>query len=62
MKLANGSKLRITDFELEANCELQTSSLSSNLSVQDDGPKGRPNNLPQPAWRLAELFFQSDLS
>ncbi len=26
------------------------------------GPKGRPNNLPQPAWRLAELFFWSDLS
>jgi hypothetical protein len=25
------------------------------------GPKGRPNNL-QSAWRLAELFFQSDLS
>ncbi len=27
-----------------------------------NGPKGRPNNLPQPAWRLAELFFWSDLS
>ncbi len=27
-----------------------------------DEPKGRPNNLPQPAWRLAELFFWSDLS
>jgi hypothetical protein len=27
-----------------------------------NGPKGRPNNLPQPAWRLAELFFRSDLS
>jgi hypothetical protein len=27
-----------------------------------DGPEGRPNNLPQPAWRLAELFFWSDLS
>jgi hypothetical protein len=26
------------------------------------GPKGRPNNLPQSAWRLAELFFWSDLS
>ncbi len=27
------------------------------------GPsEGRPNNLPQPAWRLAELFFWSDLS
>jgi hypothetical protein len=21
------------------------------------GPEGRPNNLPQPAWRLAELSF-----
>ena len=27
-----------------------------------DGPKGCPNNLPQLAWRLAELFFQSDMS
>jgi hypothetical protein len=27
-----------------------------------NGPKGRPNNLPQPAWRLAGLFFWSDLS
>ncbi len=26
------------------------------------GPKGHPNNLPQPAWRLAELFFWSGLS
>jgi hypothetical protein len=36
MKLAKGSKLRITNFELEATQELQTSSLSSKLSVQDD--------------------------
>jgi hypothetical protein len=35
MKLAKGSKLRITNFELEANWELQTSSLSSKLSVRD---------------------------
>ncbi len=27
-----------------------------------NGPKGHPNNLPQPAWRLAELFFWSYLS
>ncbi len=27
-----------------------------------NGPKGHPNNLPQSAWRLAELFFWSDLS
>ncbi len=26
------------------------------------GPEGRPNNLPQPAWGLTELFFWSDLS
>ncbi len=26
------------------------------------GPKGHPNNLPQPAWHLAELSFWSDLS
>ncbi len=30
--------------------------------VVNIGPEGRPNNLPQPAWRLAELFFRSDLS
>jgi hypothetical protein len=36
MKLAKGSKLPITIFELEANRELQTSSLSSKLSVRDD--------------------------
>ncbi len=36
MKLAKGSKLRVTTFELEATRELQTSSLSSKLSVQDD--------------------------
>jgi hypothetical protein len=36
MKLAKGSKLRITTFELEATRELQTSSLSSKLSVRDD--------------------------
>ncbi len=27
-----------------------------------NGPEGHPNNLPQPAWHLAELFFWSDLS
>ncbi len=27
-----------------------------------DGPEGRPNSLPQPAWHLAELFFWSDMS
>ncbi len=26
------------------------------------GPEGRPNNLPQPAWRITELFFWSDTS
>ncbi len=26
------------------------------------GPKGCPNILPQPAWRLVELFFWSNLS
>ncbi len=31
-------------------------------SGDGSGPKGRPNNLPQPAWCLAELFFWSDLS
>ncbi len=33
-----------------------------NLVLLYNGPKGRPNNLPQPAWRLVELFFWSDLS
>ncbi len=36
MKLAKGRKLRLTNFDLEATHELQTSSLSSKLSVQDD--------------------------
>jgi hypothetical protein len=36
MKLAKGSKLCITTFELEATRELQPSSLSSKLSVQDN--------------------------
>jgi hypothetical protein len=36
MKLTKGSKLRIANFELESTQELQTSSLSSKLSVQDD--------------------------
>jgi hypothetical protein len=36
MKLAKESKLRITNFELEATRELQTSSLSSILFVRDD--------------------------
>jgi hypothetical protein len=31
-------------------------------SLVSDGPKGHPKNLPQPAWRLAELFFWSDMS
>jgi hypothetical protein len=36
MKLATGSKWRITSFEHAAHLQLQTSSLSSNLSVCDD--------------------------
>ncbi len=36
MKLVNGSKLCIANFELETTWELQTSSLSSKLSVWDD--------------------------
>ncbi len=36
MKLAKGSKLRTTKFELKATRELQTSSLSSKLSVGDN--------------------------
>jgi hypothetical protein len=36
MKLAKGSNLRVTNFELEATWEIQTSSLSSKLSVRDD--------------------------
>ncbi len=32
------------------------------LSCIIHGPEGHPNNLPQPAWRLTELFFWSDLS
>jgi hypothetical protein len=36
MKLATGSKQRITSFEDAAHQQLQTSSLSSKLSVCDD--------------------------
>ena len=36
MKLAKGSKLCMTKILLQATCELQTSSLSSKLSVRDD--------------------------
>jgi hypothetical protein len=36
MKLAKGSKLHVTTFELEATHKLQTSSLSSKLSLRDD--------------------------
>jgi hypothetical protein len=36
MKLATGSKRRITSFENAAQQQLQTSSLSSKLSVRDD--------------------------
>ena len=32
------------------------------MRTQQYGPKGRPNNLQQPARRLVELFFWSDLS
>ncbi len=39
----------------------QDTPLTSNLS-ELSGPEGRPNNLQQPAWCLAELFFWSDLS
>jgi hypothetical protein len=35
MKLAKGSKLRITKFDRKATHELKTLSLSSKLSVQD---------------------------
>ncbi len=30
--------------------------------TKHDGPKGHPNNFPQPAWCLVELFLWSDLS
>ncbi len=38
------------------------SSIAILLVIVLNGPKGCPNNLPQPAWRLPELFFWSDLS
>ncbi len=40
IKLAKGSKLCITKFELKATCKVQTWSLSSKLSVQDDILRG----------------------
>ncbi len=36
--------------------------IQTTNNLYDNGPKGRPNNLPQPAWCLTELFFWSDLS
>ncbi len=36
LKLAKGSKLCITKFELKATHKLQTSSLNSKLSLRDD--------------------------
>ncbi len=41
---------------------LVTGSLQKFALYFDGGPKGCPNNLSQPAWRLAELFFWSDMS
>jgi hypothetical protein len=37
-------------------------SLQLSPSLLFYGPEGRPNNLPQPAWRLAKLFFWLDMS
>ncbi len=36
--------------------------INGTINWNHCGPEGRPNNLPQPAWRLAELFFWSDMS
>jgi hypothetical protein len=58
------------EFDLD-DAEAKLFSLMKSPHVDDgcklvqhrvDGPKRCPNNLPQPAWRLAELFFWSDLS
>ncbi len=43
------------------NCDFGTEHMDTRL-CKNCGPEGRPNNLPQPALRLAELFFWSDLS
>jgi hypothetical protein len=40
---------------------IQTNNTTAE-GVINNGPEGRPNNLPQPAWHLAELFFWSDMS
>ncbi len=48
------------------NCKTKHPKSGKNAMIQGlntniDGPEGCPNNL-QSAWRLAELFFWSDLS
>jgi hypothetical protein len=62
--MRNGKKICVA---MHSCAQTQPKSLSRGMQNQfftdhDNGPEGRPNNLPQPAWRLAELFFWSDLS
>ncbi len=49
--------------ELLESCQVKVNGrqVEFNALTCIDGPEGRPNNL-QSAWRLAELFFWSDLS
>jgi hypothetical protein len=57
----------VSQKELPVQCahyseEVNMVDKATDVNGNPSGPKGRPNNLPQPAWRLAELFFWSDLS
>ena len=56
----------LTNDSLRQICGVNTTfvgiSCGHGIFPANYGPEECPNNLPQPAWRLAELFFWSDLS
>jgi hypothetical protein len=52
----------MTKEERKMTAQIRSVAATLYETLDLDGPEGRPNNLPQPAWRLAELFFWSDLS
>ncbi len=72
MEEVNELRLQIARKKTLSAMDHQDKTINTNIAkvqaqivvfwLLDDGPKGHPNNLPQPAWRLAELFFGSDMS
>ncbi len=59
---SNKGSIPICDWANEGRCCPGLVPIKCQYSGGCNGPEGCPNNLPQPAWCLAELFFQSDLS